>query len=293
MDESAQDCFERSYLEFSYSYTTPLLQNQTKREEVQERKNKSFWMILQDFKGRERSYVGSLESSHKESLKNKTLRKKLLRRSWKKIASTIRYCTVAQTAKLAFKEGEPNHKGLSSCLLPVFYLNGVPKKFSEALEDENLPYGKKAIGTKWVYRNKKDERGVVIDEEVYVFTQVSKIIKSPRKYTMWLKLCMGYNQAKSLDKYVDESEELDFAYVKSAVHHRKTRKPLSDEEANCACSSFKSLKDPSHLTAVKRIFRYLKGKPQLGLWYPRESTFDLESYSDSDYAGANLDRKST
>ncbi|GJU64701.1 putative ribonuclease H-like domain-containing protein [Tanacetum coccineum] len=38
---------------------------------------------------------------------------------------------------------------------------------------------------------------------------------------------------------------------------------------------------------------YLKGKPKLGLWYPRESSFDLESYSDSDYAGANLDRKST
>ncbi|GKF34141.1 hypothetical protein Tco_0107341, partial [Tanacetum coccineum] len=38
---------------------------------------------------------------------------------------------------------------------------------------------------------------------------------------------------------------------------------------------------------------YLKGKPKLGLWYPKESTFDLESYSDSDYAGANLDRKST
>ncbi|GJR25651.1 putative ribonuclease H-like domain-containing protein [Tanacetum coccineum] len=39
--------------------------------------------------------------------------------------------------------------------------------------------------------------------------------------------------------------------------------------------------------------RYLKGKPKLGLWYPRVSSFDLESYSDSDYAGANLDRKST
>ncbi|GJZ21388.1 hypothetical protein Tco_0558427 [Tanacetum coccineum] len=43
----------------------------------------------------------------------------------------------------------------------------------------------------------------------------------------------------------------------------------------------------------KRIFRYLKGKPKLGLWYPRVSSFDLEAYSDSDYAGANLDRKST
>ncbi|GJY09643.1 hypothetical protein Tco_0377828 [Tanacetum coccineum] len=47
----------------------------------------------------------------------------------------------------------------------------------------------------------------------------------------------------------------------------------------------------SHLNAVKRIFKYLKGKPHLGLWYPRESPFDLEAFSDSDYGGSNLDRK--
>ncbi|GKD08746.1 hypothetical protein Tco_1188431 [Tanacetum coccineum] len=45
--------------------------------------------------------------------------------------------------------------------------------------------------------------------------------------------------------------------------------------------------------STRKIFKYLKGKPNLGLWYPRESSFDLEAYSDSDYAGANLDRKST
>ncbi|GKA21372.1 hypothetical protein Tco_0701361, partial [Tanacetum coccineum] len=49
----------------------------------------------------------------------------------------------------------------------------------------------------------------------------------------------------------------------------------------------------SHLHAVKRIFRYLKGQPNLGLWYPKDSSFDLVAYSDSDYAGASLDRKST
>nr|GEV48920.1 hypothetical protein [Tanacetum cinerariifolium] len=49
----------------------------------------------------------------------------------------------------------------------------------------------------------------------------------------------------------------------------------------------------SHLHVVKRIFRYLKGQPKLGLWYPRDSSFDLEAYSDSDYARANLDRKFT
>ncbi|GJW97960.1 hypothetical protein Tco_0179768 [Tanacetum coccineum] len=48
-----------------------------------------------------------------------------------------------------------------------------------------------------------------------------------------------------------------------------------------------------YLTASRHDIMYLKGKPKLGLWYPRVSSFDLESYSDSDYAGANLDRKST
>nr|GEV39308.1 copia protein [Tanacetum cinerariifolium] len=49
----------------------------------------------------------------------------------------------------------------------------------------------------------------------------------------------------------------------------------------------------SHLTVVKRIFRYLKGTPSLGLWYPKCLGFDLKGYSDSDYAGCNMDRKST
>nr|GEW59471.1 putative ribonuclease H-like domain-containing protein [Tanacetum cinerariifolium] len=48
-----------------------------------------------------------------------------------------------------------------------------------------------------------------------------------------------------------------------------------------------------HFHAVKRIFRYLKGHPKLGLWYPKESPFNLVSFSDSDYGGATQDRKST
>nr|GEX91906.1 hypothetical protein [Tanacetum cinerariifolium] len=44
---------------------------------------------------------------------------------------------------------------------------------------------------------------------------------------------------------------------------------------------------------VKRIFRYLKGHPKLGLWYHKESPFDLVAYFDSDYGGATQDRKST
>nr|GEU88156.1 putative ribonuclease H-like domain-containing protein [Tanacetum cinerariifolium] len=63
--------------------------------------------------------------------------------------------------------------------------------------------------------------------------------------------------------------------------------------AVCACVRFQVTPKASYLHAVKRIFRYLKGKPHLGLWYPKKSPFDLAAYSDSDYAGASLDRKST
>nr|GFA30054.1 hypothetical protein [Tanacetum cinerariifolium] len=48
-----------------------------------------------------------------------------------------------------------------------------------------------------------------------------------------------------------------------------------------------------HLHAVKRIFRDLKDHPKLGLWYPKDSPFDLIAYSDSDYGGASQDHKST
>ncbi|GJZ22953.1 hypothetical protein Tco_0559992 [Tanacetum coccineum] len=63
--------------------------------------------------------------------------------------------------------------------------------------------------------------------------------------------------------------------------------------AVCACARFQVKPKISHLYAVKRIFRYLKGQPKLGLWYPKDSPFDLEAYTDSDYADASLDRKST
>nr|GEZ42680.1 hypothetical protein [Tanacetum cinerariifolium] len=60
-----------------------------------------------------------------------------------------------------------------------------------------------------------------------------------------------------------------------------------------ACAHFQVTLKVSHLHAVKRIFRYLKGKLHLSLWYPKDSPFNLVAYSDSDYAGTSLDRKST
>ncbi|GKE26300.1 putative ribonuclease H-like domain-containing protein [Tanacetum coccineum] len=63
--------------------------------------------------------------------------------------------------------------------------------------------------------------------------------------------------------------------------------------AVCAYAKFQVTPKVLHLHTVKKIFRYLKGQPKLGLWYPKDSPFELVAYSDSDYAGASLDRKST
>ncbi|KAI3702330.1 hypothetical protein L6452_28065 [Arctium lappa] len=63
--------------------------------------------------------------------------------------------------------------------------------------------------------------------------------------------------------------------------------------AVCVCARFQVRPKQSHFQAVKRIFRYIKGQPRLGLWYPHDLPFDLIAYSDSDLGGTNLDRKST
>ncbi|GKD93684.1 hypothetical protein Tco_1373521, partial [Tanacetum coccineum] len=63
--------------------------------------------------------------------------------------------------------------------------------------------------------------------------------------------------------------------------------------STCLYARYQANPKESYLIVVKRIFRYLKGTPSLGLWYPKCSGFDLKGYSDSDYAGCNMDRKST
>jgi hypothetical protein len=61
----------------------------------------------------------------------------------------------------------------------------------------------------------------------------------------------------------------------------------------CMCARFQADPKEAHLTAVKRILRYLVYTPKFGLWYPRGSTFDLIGYSDADWAGCKINRKST
>nr|GEU35689.1 hypothetical protein [Tanacetum cinerariifolium] len=216
----------------------------------------------------------------------------------------------------------------------------------------DLSNGKRAIGTKCVFKNKKDERGIVvrnkarlvaqgytqeegidydemdvknafmygtIEDEVYVCKPPS--FEDPHFSNKVYKKDDGI--FISQDKYVvDILKKFDFTTVKTASTPMKPNKALiKDAEAEdvdvhlyrsvigslmyltasrpdimfvvCACARFQITPKTSNLHAAKRILRYLKGQPKLGLWYPRDSPFDLEAFSDSDYAGASLDRKST
>ncbi|XP_057779868.1 secreted RxLR effector protein 161-like [Salvia miltiorrhiza] len=59
------------------------------------------------------------------------------------------------------------------------------------------------------------------------------------------------------------------------------------------CTSYQSNPKEAHMDAAKRIPKYLKGTPNIGIWYPADDNFKLSGYSDSDFAGCKIDRKST
>ncbi|GKC04978.1 putative ribonuclease H-like domain-containing protein [Tanacetum coccineum] len=112
-------------------------------------------------------------------------------------------------------------------------------------------------------------------------------MSSMGELTFFLGLQVKQNKAGifiSQDKYVAEIlKKFDLVNVKTAITPMETKVALTkDEEAVDVDVTPKT----SHLNAVKRIFKYLKGKSNLGLWFPKESPFDLEAFSDSDYGGS-------
>ncbi|GJR57776.1 uncharacterized mitochondrial protein-like protein [Tanacetum coccineum] len=244
-----------------------------------------------------------------------------------------------------------NNKDYQNCLFACFLSQKEPKKVIQALEDPSwietmqeellqfelqkvwilvdLPNGKRAIGIKWIFRNKKDEEELLLEtRKDWLHKMLHKRFQmsSIGELTFFLGLQVQQKEDGifiSQDKYVaDILKKFDYVTVKTASTPMEPNKALvKDEEADnvdvhlyrsmirslmyltafrpnitfavCACARFQVTPKTSHLHAVKRIFRYLKGQPKLGLWYPRDSPFDLEAFSDSDYAGASLDRKST
>nr|GEW15912.1 zinc finger, CCHC-type [Tanacetum cinerariifolium] len=227
-------------------------------------------------------------------------------------------------------------------------VNIEPKKISQALEDKswvdaiqeellqltqqvwilvNLRFRKKVIGTKWVYRNKNDERGVIVRNKARlvaqghrqeeridydeVFAPVARIkaIRIFLAFASYMGFIVYQMDVKSaflygkINKEVYVSQPSGFIdpkfpkkVSKTASTPIETKKPLvkdaevADVDVHLYRSMIGSL---MYLIASRPDIMYLKGQPKLGIWYPRESAFDLNAYLDSDYAGSNLDRKST
>ncbi|GJZ50496.1 hypothetical protein Tco_0604686 [Tanacetum coccineum] len=106
--------------------------------------------------------------------------------------------------------------------------------------------------------------------------------------------CLQVKQNKggifiSQDKYVAEIlKKFALVNVKAAITPHGKSKCLFNVWFTVSVTP----KDISSQCCQENL-KYLKGKPNLGLWYPRESPLHLEAFSDSDYGGSNLDRKST
>ncbi|GJX82751.1 ribonuclease H-like domain-containing protein, partial [Tanacetum coccineum] len=182
----------------------------------------------------------------------------------------------------------------------------------------DLPNGKSPIGTKWVLSNKKDERGIMIknkarlvaqgyiQEERIVYDEMdvkSDFLYSNIKEEVYVCQPPGFEEPDFPDRVYKVAKalyELHQALRACFTDVKTARPPMilknfggSRDENVCACARYQVNPKVSHLHVVKRIFRYLKGQPKLGLWYPKDFPFDLVAYTDSDYSGASLDRKST
>ncbi|GJY61774.1 retrovirus-related pol polyprotein from transposon TNT 1-94 [Tanacetum coccineum] len=130
------------------------------------------------------------------------------------------------------------------------------------------------------------------------------IFISQDKYVAEILKKFNYTDVKSASTLVDlekplvkdgDADDVDVHLYRSMIGslmYLTTSRP-DIMFAVCACARFQVTPKTSHLLAVKRIFRYLKGKPTLGLWYSRDYPFELVAYTDSDYARATQDRKST
>nr|GEW03509.1 retrovirus-related Pol polyprotein from transposon TNT 1-94 [Tanacetum cinerariifolium] len=276
-----------------------------------------------------------------------------------------------------------------------------PKKVPQALDDESwvesmqeelfqfkllnvwtlvdLPPGKKAIGTKWVYRNKRDQRGIIVRnkarlvaeghrqeegidyDEVFALVARIKAIRLFLAYASFMDFIVYQMDIKSAFLYGTIEEEVyvsqppgfvdpyfrDKVYkvekalyglhqapkawcetlsiyllddgfrrgtidktlfikkinddillvqvVKSASTPMGTHKPLSKDANGTDVGVYlyrSMIGSLMYLTSYRPDIMFT-GQPTLGLWYPKDSPLVLIAYSDSDYAGTSLDRKST
>nr|GEV12145.1 hypothetical protein [Tanacetum cinerariifolium] len=211
---------------------------------------------------------------------------------------------------------DPDHPDKVYKVVKALYgLHQAPKAWYETLANYLLENGfqRGKIDQKLFIKRQKAYERQVLDEfnggtHIPFYLQVKKkkdgIFISQDKYVAKILRKFGLQEGKSASTPINtkkpllkdpDCKDVDVHTYKSMIgllmYLTSSRPDIMF--AVCACACFQVTPKASHLHAVKKIFRYLKGKPHLGLWYLKDSPFDLVAYSDSDYTGARLERKST
>ncbi|GJZ11246.1 retrovirus-related pol polyprotein from transposon TNT 1-94 [Tanacetum coccineum] len=156
------------------------------------------------------------------------------------------------------------------------------------------PHGKTIIGTKWIWKNKMDEEGVVTKNKARLVAQ-------------------GYNQQEGINyeetfapvarleaikKFLAYAAYMGFVVYQMDVKSAFLNGKISEEALMSQGSLLMRLCFRGMIGSLMylKLADLISNSPHvsvLGLWYPKGSGFDLKAYSDSNYAGCNLDRKST
>nr|GEV27733.1 hypothetical protein [Tanacetum cinerariifolium] len=200
---------------------------------------------------------------------------------------------------------------------PMFdeLLNGssqvVSKSFAVTTVDAPIQYGEMCTFALTVSRTKrKNIKEVMADsawiesmqEELHQFDRLDEggdleelFAPVARLEAVWLLITVGTPMdMKHLDADLSGTpvDQTKYQSMVGALMHLTASRP-DIVHATCYCARYQAKPIEKHLTAVKRIFRCLKDTINMGLWYPKDTGFDLTTFSYSDYAGCLDSRKST
>nr|GEV38925.1 retrovirus-related Pol polyprotein from transposon TNT 1-94 [Tanacetum cinerariifolium] len=178
-------------------------------------------------------------------------------------------------------------------------------------------HGKTIIGTKWIWKNKMDENGVVIMNKARLVTQAymgfmvyqidvkSEFLNGKILEEVYVQQSPGFESSK-FSNHVCKLDKALYGLKQAPEHGMKLFQNFLSNTSLSECLSEMPYASPKQFgpdesgVSINETFRgmkgsltYLKGTSNLDLWYPKGSGFDLKAYSDSDYVGCNLDQKST
>ncbi|GJS60235.1 retrovirus-related pol polyprotein from transposon TNT 1-94 [Tanacetum coccineum] len=179
------------------------------------------------------------------------------------------------------------YDGLSNCL--------VSKGFSKGFIDPTLFIAKHGEDILLVQ--------IYVDDIIFIHQSPRGIFINQAKYAQEILKKHGMTSCDSIGtpmatKHLDADlsgtpvDQTKYRSMVRALMYLTASRP-DIVHATCYCARYQVKPTEKHLTAVKRIFRYLKDSINMGLWYPKDTGFELTAFSDSDHAGCLDSRKST